>query len=123
MKQKAIECAEFFLKSLFMTSGILLLPTISIALPTVISVNSSGSAQSFCNANSGSFCLTQVKREAQDDAYREAIHICEFRHNGRPRTYTISTNSICNPSFLPINHDGTWVRCRASARMSCEVEK
>lgn len=86
-----------------------------------IYVNGRANERSFCNANSGYFCLDNIKRRAESNSLREAQRACEFTYRGRALTYTGSASSFCNPSHLPVNHDGTWVSCNANASMQCEV--
>ena len=94
----------------------------SLAQAKTISVNGRGSASSYCNANSGTFCFNDVKRKSESDAERDARWTCEMTNRGRSLSYTLFTNTYCTPSYLPPNHDGTWVDCRSDARMQCEVQ-
>lgn len=80
-----------------------------------------GQENSYCNANSGSFCLNRVKSQASNDAERDARWTCEQTHRGRSLIFTIQISTYCNPNYLPPQHNGTWVNCRAEARMQCEV--
>lgn len=95
--------------------------TFSEAQARQIYVSGRGSERSYCNANSGYFCLDGIKRRAENDALRDAERVCEFTHRGRALRYTASTSSFCNPSHLPVNHDGTWVSCNSTSSMQCEV--
>lgn len=101
----------------------LLFSQLAFAVPTRIYVTGDGRQSSYCNANSGYFCLDNIKRQAQADAERDARWSCEMSHRGRALTFTASTNTNCNPSYLPPNHNGTWVNCSAQCRMQCEVEQ
>lgn len=109
-----------------MKTAILSLLTIlmshSLASAKTIHVTGRGSANSYCNANSGTFCFNDIKRRAESDAERNARWTCEMTHRGRSLTYTLFTSTSCSPSYLPPRHDGTWVSCRADARMQCEVQ-
>ncbi|MBV2167306.1 MAG: hypothetical protein KUL82_01255 [Bdellovibrio sp.] len=84
-------------------------------------VSGQATENTYCNANSGFFCLDNAKRRAESDAERDARWSCEMSYRGRALTYTTSLYTTCNPSYLPPNHDGTWVYCRSEARMQCEV--
>lgn len=93
----------------------------STALARTITVSGRGLERSYCNANSGYFCLDNVKRGAQADAGRDAQRVCELSYRGRSLTYTTAYYTSCSPSHLPPHHDGTWVQCSATASMQCEV--
>ncbi len=86
-----------------------------------IFVQGRGQDNSYCNANSGSFCLNRVKMQASNDAERDARWTCEQNHRGRSLTFTTQISTYCNPNYLPPQHNGTWVNCRAEARMQCEI--
>lgn len=101
-------------------SGLFLFLTTAEA--RTIRVSGSGSESSYCNANSGSYCIDNIKRRAEQDATFAAERTCEFSHRGRALRYTVSHSTFCNPSYLPPNHDGTWVRCNSNASMQCEVQ-
>lgn len=100
--------------------SILLISQASLAAKTV-DVTGRGYENSFCNANSGYFCFDNSKRRAEADAERDARWTCEMNQRGRALTYTAYYYTYCNPSYLPPNHDGTWVNCRSECRMQCEI--
>lgn len=100
----------------------LLFSSWTLAATRVISVTGTGSESSYCNANSGYFCLDNIKRRAESNAERDAQWRCEMNERGRARTYTSYCSSYCSPNSLPPNHDGTWVNCRSDCRMDCEVD-
>lgn len=87
-----------------------------------VRVSGSGTGSSYCNSNSGSYCIESVKRRAEQDAGDAAERSCEFTYRGRSLRYTTSYSTFCNPSHLPPRHDGTWVRCNSNASMQCEVQ-
>ena len=91
------------------------------AATRTIMISSSGSERSFCNANSGSFCLDSIKRRAQDNAATQVQRDCEFNHRGRALRYTLSYSTFCNPATLPPRHDGVWVSCNSTAYIQCEL--
>ncbi|KYG64135.1 hypothetical protein AZI86_12975 [Bdellovibrio bacteriovorus] len=88
----------------------------------MVRVSGSGAGSSYCNANSGSYCIDSVKRRAEQDAGYAAERSCEFTYRGRALRYTTSYSTSCNPSYLPPRHDGTWVRCNSNSSMQCEVQ-
>ncbi|KYG61113.1 hypothetical protein [Bdellovibrio bacteriovorus] len=104
--------------------GVLLLQLFAFTAEATrrITVTGRGSENSFCNANSGSFCLSNAKNRAEQDAERDARWTCEMSHRGRALSYTAFCSTYCNPNYLPPRHDGTWVNCRSDCRMDCEVQ-
>lgn len=110
-------------KSLILVAGFIstILLSLSVEARTV-RASGSGSSSSYCNANSGSYCLDSVERRAEQDATYAAERSCEFTYRGRALRYTASYSTYCNPSYLPPRHDGTWVRCNSTASMQCEVQ-
>lgn len=104
----------------FLFATLVLLMSQSVFAKT-IQVTGRGSENSYCNANSGSFCYNSIKQRAESAAERDVRWTCEMNHRGRALSYTIFTNTFCSPTHLPPNHDGTWVNCRSDARMQCEV--
>lgn len=86
-----------------------------------IQVLGRGTESTYCNANSGAFCLNNVKTQASNAAERDARWRCEQTHRGRSLTFTMQVSTYCSPNYLPPRHDGTWVNCRAEARMQCEI--
>jgi hypothetical protein len=108
----------FSICAMVLFSGVMMFQ--SFAEARTVLVTGRGIERSFCNANSGNFCLTNIKRRAEQTAGRDAQSVCE-RNRGRALTYTTSYSSYCNPSYLPGNHDGVYVRCESSARMQCEL--
>ncbi|MEK2645636.1 hypothetical protein [Bdellovibrio sp. BCCA] len=94
----------------------------SVFATRTVYVTGRGSERTYCNANSGFFCLDKAKRDAQYDAENDARRNCEIFQRGRALTYTASYFTNCNPSYLPPNHDGTWVSCNSDCRMQCEVQ-
>jgi len=113
MFKKSLTLAVVFLANIFLFQA--------AAWARTINVSGRGSERSFCNANSGYFCLDSIKRRSQDDAREDARRVCELNYRGRAQTYTASYSSFCNPNSLPPNHDGVWVRCDSTANMQCEV--
>lgn len=85
------------------------------------SITARGRASSYCNANSGSYCTNDITRNSEREASQNIRRSCEWSYRGRSLTHTLYSNTRCNPSYLPPNHDGTWVTCETDARMQCEV--
>lgn len=106
---------------LILTIGALFISQVSLATQTIYVIGR-GYENSFCNANSGFYCLDNAKRRAEADADRDARWTCEMNHRGRALTYTASYYTYCNPNYLPPNHNGTWVNCRSESRMQCEIQ-
>ncbi|WII71163.1 hypothetical protein QJS83_11900 [Bdellovibrio sp. 22V] len=107
--------------------AMLAIPTFAIlmsqsAWARTVYVSGHGAENSFCNANSGYFCFDNIKRRAISEGERDTRWTCEMNQRGRSLTYTLSCNTYCSPSYLPPNHDGTWVNCRSDCRMQCEVQ-
>lgn len=109
------------MKRFFFTLSILLLSDTASAYST-ISVPGRANDNSYCSANSGSYCIDSSKRRTEAEAERNARWNCELNHRGRALTYTTYFYTYCSPSYLPINHDPTWVYCQAEAQMQCEVQ-
>lgn len=86
-----------------------------------ISVSGQGTDNVYCSPTDGFFCIDTAKRRAQSEAERNARWTCELNYRGRAVTYTAFYSDYCNPSYLPPNHNGTWVNCRSECRMNCEV--
>ncbi|UOF01882.1 hypothetical protein [Bdellovibrio reynosensis] len=93
----------------------------SLALAKSIYVSGRGQQYSFCNANSGSLCFSNIQRQSESEAQRNARFTCEVSERGRSITYTTTCNTFCSPNYLPPRHDGTWINCRSDCRMQCEV--
>ncbi|XGC79461.1 hypothetical protein ACES2L_08990 [Bdellovibrio bacteriovorus] len=105
----------------FILWAVLVFSLHSLAVAKSIYVSGRGQEYSFCNANSGSLCFSNVKRQAESEAARNARFTCEVSERGRSITYTTSCQTFCSPGYLPPRHDGTWVNCRSDCRMQCEV--
>lgn len=108
------------MRTLIAVLSILFLSSIASAYQTIY-VTGRANDNTYCSANSGSFCIDTSKRRAEADAERDARWTCEMNNRGRALTYTTYYYTYCSPSYLPINHDPTWVYCRAEAQMQCEV--
>lgn len=108
------------MKSIFFFAFAVLFSQSTFATSTIY-VLGRGQESSYCNANSGSFCLNRSKTQASNDAERDARRACELTHRGRSLIFTLQISTSCYPNYLPPQHDGTWVRCQAEARMQCEV--
>lgn len=98
----------------------LLLASAAFAYQTIY-VTGRANENTYCSANQGSFCIDSSKRRAEAAAERDARWTCEVNNRGRALSYTTYYYTYCNPSYLPISHDPTWVYCRAEAQMQCEV--
>lgn len=105
----------------FLILCVLSLSQISTATQTVY-VTGRSNDNSYCNANSGFFCLDNSKRRAESESERDARWNCEMNQRGRALTFTASYYTYCNPNYLPPNHDGTWVHCQSECRMQCEIK-
>ncbi|NUN05784.1 MAG: hypothetical protein HUU57_08480 [Bdellovibrio sp.] len=110
------------MKTLILTLLSLSFMVTSAQAARTITVSGSGTENTYCNPTASYFCIDDAKRRARSEAERNARWTCELNERGRALTYTAFFSDYCNPSYLPPNHNGTWVNCRADVRMSCEVE-
>ncbi len=108
------------MRLIFAVLSMLSLSSAASAYQTIY-VTGRANENTYCSANQGSFCIDSSKRRAESAAEREARWSCEMHNRGRALTYTTYYYTYCNPSYLPINHDPTWVSCRAEAQMQCEL--
>lgn len=91
----------------------------STAFAGLTSYQGQGSAQQYCTANESSFCLDEIKQQADQQARQQSEQQCEVN-----RGTVVSDgfcNETCNPNYILPSSPSTWVFCNASCTIECNT--
>ncbi len=101
-----------------LASLILFISSASWAYPQAIYTN--GFSSGFCQGNGlATFCLDQLKNQAQDNAFRDASVQCQSSR-GQLVGLGASCSTYCNPAFIPQGQNAV-VNCQAGCSFNCEI--
>ena len=105
---------------LFITTfSILAFVVPAISAQDVIYVRGYGYSSGFCQAGGAQFCIRELERRAQDDAFRDADWNCRLK-DGNLQGSSFSCYANCNPSYIPPNQQA-WVNCRSDCDLPCYI--
>lgn len=110
-------------KTLLLSLGLIFLGFQAIAqdleTTSITYVDGSGYSSGSCSSNDY-FCLRNLTERSERDGLNQAQLRCSL-NQGTPLLYTANCNTYCSPNYIPPNTT-TFVSCRSTCRMQCEVK-
>jgi hypothetical protein len=94
--------------------------TLLTALSVVTYEYGSGQASSYCDGNSGWYCLDQVKQRARQEAVRNAEWSCSAKR-GQADALLPNCNDFCTPYSLPPSSPSQVVSCSSNCTIRCTI--
>lgn len=88
-----------------------------LAAQDVIYVRGYGSSNGFCQAGIAQYCINDLERRAQEDAFRDADWNCRLK-DGVLNGSSFACFVNCNPSYIPPQQQA-WVSCRSDCDLPC----
>jgi len=91
----------------------------SAAFATLTNYDGRGTAQQFCTFSEASFCIDNVKSQADEQARQQGEQQCQMNRGNVVNAGFCSDQ--CIPNYISPGTANTWVSCTSSCEIECDV--